>query len=321
MAITNTYYTHSVAGGTGATRTFSITVPSGSDQILLVSFATNDGDQANGFTSVTFGGTAMTLLDSTVISGTIGVVTYYLVNPPAGTANVVWTNSSVWTAGVYFSTVFAGVDQTTPILQNVEKAGNWVDAAGSVVNFTSVTDAVAYNVAAAYYTGTVTVNGSATKLSSGVIDGIVQCMTAHSEAAASSIGWSGWGATELKFASNVAVLKPSAGGGGGTDATASGGEGISTGSGSGGTATGGGSGTFTFSGGENNTHSGPLVSEPVNWAWHSGGNVGSASVITNGSGTLTSAGMTITGLPAGPGYGIVRSSDGTVVGYKEGTVT
>lgn len=208
MAITNTYYTHSVSSGTGTTKTFSIAVPSGSNQILLVSFATNDGDRAASFTSVTFGGSAMTLLDSTVISGAIGVVTYYLVNPTAGTADVVWTNSSTWTGGVYFSTVFAGVDQTTPILQNAETAGNWVNAAGSVVSFTSVTDAVAYDVAATYYTSAVTVNGSATKLSSGVHDGVVQGMTAHSEAAASSIGWSGWGTNEYKFASNVAVLNP-----------------------------------------------------------------------------------------------------------------
>ena len=114
-----------------------------------------------------------------------------------------------------------------------------------------------------------------------------------------------------------------AAGGGGADATAPGGTGTSTGSGSGGTATGGsaGTGSFTFPVGENNTHSGPMDSVAVNWAWHSGGAVGAASVITNGSGTMTTGGMTISGLPTGAGYGVLRSSDGTVVGYREGTVS
>ena len=111
--------------------------------------------------------------------------------------------------------------------------------------------------------------------------------------------------------------------GGGTDASGSGGTGTSTGSGSGGTATGGsaGTGSFTFPAGENNTHSGALSGVVVNWAWHSGGAVGAASVITNGSGTMTTGGMTISGLPTGVGYGVLRSSDGTVVGYREGTVS
>lgn len=111
--------------------------------------------------------------------------------------------------------------------------------------------------------------------------------------------------------------------GGGTDASGSGGTGTSTGSGSGGTATGGsaGTGSFTFPAGENNTHSGALSGVVVNWAWHSGGAVGAASVITNGSGTMTTGGMTISGLPTGAGYGVLRSSDGTVVGYREGTVS
>lgn len=112
-------------------------------------------------------------------------------------------------------------------------------------------------------------------------------------------------------------------GGTGTDASGSGGTGTSTGSGSGGSATGNsaGTGSFTFPAGENNTHSGALSGVVVNWAWHSGGAVGAASVITNGTGTLTTGGMTISGLPTGVGYGVLRSSDGTVVGYREGTVS
>lgn len=112
-------------------------------------------------------------------------------------------------------------------------------------------------------------------------------------------------------------------GGGGSDATAPAANVTGTGSISAPDATGGSgsTGSFTFPAGENNTHSGPMSSVAVNWAWHSGGAVGAASVITNGSGTMTSSGMAVSGLPLGAGYGVLRSTDGTVVGYREGTVS
>lgn len=90
----------------------------------------------------------------------------------------------------------------------------------------------------------------------------------------------------------------------------------------GGAATGGSGtgGTFTFDACENNTHSGALSGVAVNWTWL-GGTVGAITSITNGSGTMTTGGMTISGLPTGTGCGILRSSDGTVVAYQEGTVS
>lgn len=109
-------------------------------------------------------------------------------------------------------------------------------------------------------------------------------------------------------------------GGSGGSATASGGTGTGTGSGSGGSATGGGSGTFTFDAAENNTHNGALNSVSVNWTWL-GGTVGAITSITNGSGTITSAGMTISGLPAGAGVGIIKDLAGTALAVQEGTVT
>lgn len=125
-----------------------------------------------------------------------------------------------------------------------------------------------------------------------------------------------------RFVPGVGYVSESMGGSG-TAASAGGGTGTSTGSGSGGSATSGsaGTGSITFAAGENNTHSGPMSGVSVNWAWHSGGAVGSASVVTNGSGTMTTSGMTISGIPLGVGYGLLRSADGTVVGYKEGTVS
>lgn len=107
----------------------------------------------------------------------------------------------------------------------------------------------------------------------------------------------------------------------GTDGTAPAATLTGTASIAGGGASGASSGSFAFAPCENNTQSGALDGIVVNWAWHSGGAVGAADTITNGSGTITSTGMTITGLPTGQGYGVLRTADGTVVAYQEGTVS
>lgn len=109
-------------------------------------------------------------------------------------------------------------------------------------------------------------------------------------------------------------------GGSSGSGNAAGGTGTGTGSGSGGAATGGSSGSFTFDAVENNTHSGPLNSVAVNWTWL-GGTVGAITSHTNGTGTITSSGMTVNGLPAGPGIGIVKDQAGTVLAVQEGTVS
>ena len=110
--------------------------------------------------------------------------------------------------------------------------------------------------------------------------------------------------------------------GGGSDATATGATLTGTSTLTAGTATGGsgGTGSFHFDDCENNTGAGILDNVAVDWTWVSGA-VGSASAIANGSGTMTTAGMTVAGLPLGNGFGIIKTTDGLVVAYQQGTVT
>lgn len=108
---------------------------------------------------------------------------------------------------------------------------------------------------------------------------------------------------------------------GGTNANAGAGAGTSTGSGSGGTASGLGSGTFTSDAMENNTGAGLLASVTVNWTWYQGA-IGAAPTSTTHGSTATSAGgiLSLSGLPTGVGFLLVRTADSTGVYYQPGTV-
>lgn len=111
-------------------------------------------------------------------------------------------------------------------------------------------------------------------------------------------------------------------GGGGGDATATGATLTGTSTLTPGTATGGSgaTGSFHFDDCENNTGAGVLDAVAVDWTWISGA-VGAGTAIANGAGTMTAAGMTVPGLPLGNGFGVIKTLDGLVVAYQEGTVT
>ncbi len=110
--------------------------------------------------------------------------------------------------------------------------------------------------------------------------------------------------------------------GSGTDATAGGGTGTSTGSGSGGTASGLGSGTFTSDAMENNTGAGLLASTSVSWTWYQGVIGAAPTSTTHGTGTTSVGGvLTVSGLPTGTGFLLVRTADSSGVYYQPGTVT
>jgi len=111
--------------------------------------------------------------------------------------------------------------------------------------------------------------------------------------------------------------------GGGTSGTATSGTGTSTGSGTGGTAAGGAGGSFVTDAMENNTGAGLLASTAVVWTWYQGA-IGAAPTSTvHGTGTTNASGiLTIaSGLPAGAGFLLVRTTDASGVYYQPGTVS
>lgn len=113
------------------------------------------------------------------------------------------------------------------------------------------------------------------------------------------------------------------GGGGGTDATASGVTLTGTSSISAGTATGGSgsTGSFTSDAMENNTGAGLLASTSVTWTWWQGAIGATPTSLTHGTGTTSAGGiLSLTGLPTGAGFLIVRTADSAGVYYQPGMV-
>lgn len=102
-------------GGATTSRTFSFTVSSGSDRILLVGFVGDLVSGADDVSSVTYNGVAMTLANKTDNTSRYQYL-YYMLNPPTGAHNVVITYpSNRWIlAGASEYTGVQGIDvQTT----------------------------------------------------------------------------------------------------------------------------------------------------------------------------------------------------------------
>lgn len=97
-----------------ATQTISITVPAGSNQLLVVkSVCPNSGDYISGAT-VTHNGTSMGANVVATTASNLTMAAWVLVAPAQGTFNVVITP----TASAYLDTiveVWDGVDQSTPV--------------------------------------------------------------------------------------------------------------------------------------------------------------------------------------------------------------
>ena len=114
--------------GSGSTLSWSHT-SSGSDRLVLVGVSWQDSADEESVTSVTYDGSAMTLVASTPLCAI-----YSLVNPPTGskTILVTWSGSNVKGA-VAAAISFTGVHQTSPIGSTVTAAGNSTAASVNVI--------------------------------------------------------------------------------------------------------------------------------------------------------------------------------------------
>lgn len=101
---------------TGGTTTFSFTVGSGSNRLLIVSISTwNNGGTGAGCSGVTYNGTSMTAVGNGVANGQFYTEQWRLVAPASGTANIVATVSGKTDKLGLGAVSFSGMDQTTGI--------------------------------------------------------------------------------------------------------------------------------------------------------------------------------------------------------------
>ena len=97
-------------------------------------------------TSVTYGGTPLTLVGENITNTSARISIYRLINPPSGTANVVVNFSANPDKGAVVSiTTFNNVDQTTPLGTFASAQGN---SSSQTVNVSSATGELVYDVVA-----------------------------------------------------------------------------------------------------------------------------------------------------------------------------
>jgi hypothetical protein len=121
---------------TTTSNTFSFTVPSITNGILLVGNSVNESNPANrAITGITYNGVALTKIDAMDTgAGSTRTELWYLINPPAGTANIVITYSGTGAPGGRRMGVLclSGVDQSNPINASNKASGSTSSATVSV---------------------------------------------------------------------------------------------------------------------------------------------------------------------------------------------
>lgn len=141
MAIALNNTTNSNTTDNVASKTWSHTVGSGANRLLIVAFSYNPNNDSETISTVTYGGVSMTSM--TAITGGLGsgtgrcVQIWYLKNPTSGAANIVATFSST-SITVYGGAIdLSGVDQTTTFGTQGSSTGT-SGTSGSVTRTTTV---------------------------------------------------------------------------------------------------------------------------------------------------------------------------------------
>jgi hypothetical protein len=125
-------------GNNNTTFSWNHTTTTSSNRIVLVFVSTaNRGGIASGITSVTYGGTAMTLLASSTSQAAFKSYLYFILNPTSGTNSIVVTpveRTNTFAAG---STTYYNVKQETPIFIS---SGGYANSANGTIETPYVND-------------------------------------------------------------------------------------------------------------------------------------------------------------------------------------
>lgn len=181
----------------------SFTVPSGTDRLLVVQSPLDA-------TGVTYAGQVMTRAKNGAESS-VKLDTWYLVNPPVGTANIVWTFGTPWTTGAYSAVVLSGADQAAPIHATLAQ-GNSYQSSPMTLTVAPPTGGSTLAFFHSSYASDPTVSGGDTDILFQVGDsrGLTAALTAADDGTIAISGWAGQ-ATCLMVG---IALKPAASGGG-----------------------------------------------------------------------------------------------------------
>lgn len=176
--------------------TWSHTVGSGSDRLLLVGISMSQNSGATTVSTVTFNGQSLTRVASATDAGNIRAELWRLVAPPITTANVV-VSLSANERPICGATSWTGVDQTTP-LGTAATASGTTSGSGTnqpSVDVSSASNEVVHDVLAVDATNAVAVGAGQTQVwsqsSSGSVTTVRGAASTEPGAATTTMSWSG----------------------------------------------------------------------------------------------------------------------------------
>ena len=196
-----------------STQTISITVPAGSNQLLVVkSSCPNSSDYISGAT-VTHNGTSMGSNVVSVSAGNLSTAAWVLAAPAQGTFNVVITP----TASAFLDTVvevWEGVDQSTPVDGVPDEYSTGAPGASPLVRTITVSSTQVLTDYMSLRTTGNTIGPSGTRIGTQLTGGTFSTASAsYTNGSASSSSWTYSSAPVMTFVG--LVLNEASGGGGG----------------------------------------------------------------------------------------------------------
>jgi hypothetical protein len=176
--------------------TWSHTVSSSSNRLLLVGISMSQFSGATTVSSVTYSGQALTLVTTATEAGDIRAEMWRLTAPPVGTANVVITLSDSERA-ICGATSWANVDQTTPLGPAASTSGITTSGGGNQpsLSVSSANNQFVQDVLAVDSTNAVTAGSGQTQVwsqsSSGSVTTVRGASSTESGSSSTTMSWTG----------------------------------------------------------------------------------------------------------------------------------